>query len=125
MARPRNALKRVRDICLALPEASEKEAWGRPTFRIRDKKMFAMYMDNHHADGRLALWVNAPPGEQDLLIEADPDGFFVPPYMGPSGWVGLRLDREVDWDEVADLVLESYRMAAPKKLIAMLEESVA
>ncbi len=125
MARPRNALKRVRDICLALPEASEKEAWGRPTFRIRGKKMFAMYMDNHHDDGRLALWVNAPPGEQDLLIEADPDGFFVPPYMGPSGWVGLRLDREVDWDEVADLVLESYRMAAPKKLIAMLEESVA
>ena len=125
MARPRNALKRVRDICLALPEASEKEAWGRPTFRIRGKKMFAMYMDNHHDDGRLALWVNAPPGEQDLLIEADPHGFFVPPYMGPSGWVGLRLDREVDWDEVADLVLESYRMAAPKKLIAMLEESVA
>ena len=57
MARPRNALKRVRDICLALPEASEKEAWGRPTFRIRGKKMFAMYMDNHHDDGRLALWV--------------------------------------------------------------------
>lgn len=125
MTRPRSPLKRVRDICLALPEANEKEAWGRPTFRIRGKKMFAMYMDNHHDDGRLALWVNAPPGEQDLLVEADRDCCFVPPYMGPSGWVGLRLDREVNWDEVADLVLESYRMAAPKKLIARLQETVA
>jgi hypothetical protein len=125
MARPRNPLKRVRDICLALPEASEKEAWGRPTFRIRGKKMFAMYMDNHHDDGRLALWVNAPPGEQDIVVEADPERFFVPPYMGPSGWVGVRLDRAVDWDEVADLVRESYRMGAPKKLVARLEEEVA
>ena len=124
MARPRNPLKRVREICLALPEASEKEAWGRPTFRIRGKKMFAMYMDNHHDDGRLALWVNAPPGEQDILVEADADRFFVPPYTGPSGWVGLRLDRYIDWDEVADLVRESYRMAAPRKLLAQLEEPV-
>jgi predicted DNA-binding protein (MmcQ/YjbR family) len=98
------------------------EAWTRPTFRIRDKKMFAMFMDNHHDDGRLALWVNAPPGDQHVLIDNDPDRFFVPPYMGPSGWVGVRLEGKPDWDEVADLIEESYRMAAPKKLLELLDE---
>jgi hypothetical protein len=115
-------LTRVRELCLGLPEATEKEAWGRPTFRIRGKKMFAMFMDDHHGDGRLALWLNALPGDQATLVESDPELFFVPPYMGPSGWVGLRLDRKPAWDEVAELIEESYRLAAPRKLIALLDE---
>jgi predicted DNA-binding protein (MmcQ/YjbR family) len=84
--------------------------------------MFAMFMDDHHGDGRLALWLNALPGDQATLVESDPELFFVPPYMGPSGWVGLRLDRKPAWDEVAELIEESYRLAAPRKLIALLDE---
>jgi len=120
--RKKTPLSRVRELCLELPEATEKEAWGRPTFRIRGKKMFAMFMDDHHGDGRLALWLNAAPGDQATLVESDPELFFVPPYMGPSGWIGLRLDRKPDWDEVGELIEESYRLAAPKKLIALLDE---
>ena len=128
MAHPRRpvtrpaVLKRVRRLCLALPEATEKEAWGGPTFRVRDKRMFAMYMDNHHGDGRVALWLNAAPGVQDDLVESDPQCFFVPPYMGPSGWVGVRLDRRPDWAFIAELVETAYRMVAPKKLVARLED---
>ena len=123
MPKKTDPLTRVREICLALPEATEKEAWGRPTFRIRDKKMFAMYMDNHHDDGRLALWLNSAAEPRDLLVDADPERFFVPPYMGPGGWLGLRLDRKLDWDEVADFVEESYRLTAPMKLAALLDLS--
>jgi len=112
-------LERARRICLALPEATEKEAWGNPTFRIR-KRLFAMYHNNHHGDGRIALWLNAPPGVQGMLVEAEPERFFVPPYMGPSGWVGLHLDRCED-TEVEMHVLQSYRMVAPKKLLALLD----
>ncbi len=117
-----NPVARVRKLCMALPEATEKEAWGRPTFRVRGKKMFAMYMNDHHGDGRVALWLNAPPDAQDALVEADDVRFFVPPYMGPSGWIGVRLDRKPDWKQVASLVEEAYRQVAPKKLIAQLEE---
>ncbi len=122
MPKKTDPLKRVRAICLALAETTEKEAWGRPTFRIRDKKMFAMYMDDHHDDGRLALWLNSSAEVRDMLVDADPERFFVPPYMGPRGWLGLRLDRKLDWDEVADFIEESYRLAAPKKLAALLDE---
>ena len=117
-----NPVARVRKLCLALPEATEKEAWGRPTFRVRGKKMFAMYMNDHHGDGRVALWLSAPPDAQDAMVEADDVRFFVPPYMGPSGWIGVRLDRKPDWKQVASLVEEAYRQVAPKKLIAQLEE---
>jgi len=121
MARRRNPLERVRGICLDLPDTSEKEAWQRPTFRVRTK-MFVMYMDNHHDDGRLAMWIKALPESQEMLVDADPERFFVPPYMGPSGWIGLRLDRKPDWDELAELVEDGYRLAAPKKLIAVLDQ---
>jgi hypothetical protein len=122
MPRRPDPIARVRKLCLGLPEATEKQAWGRPTFRVRGKKMFAMYQNNHHDDGRVALWLNAPPDAQDALVESDPQRFFVPPYMGPSGWVGVRLDRKPDWKEVARLVGEAYRQVAPKKLIAQLDE---
>lgn len=112
--RPR-LLERVRAICLAWPESAEKIAWGGPTFRVKDK-LFAMYLDDHHGDGRIALWVKAPPGVQELLVEAEPERFFRPPYVGPSGWIGIRLDGGVDWGEIADFLADGYRLAAPKRL---------
>lgn len=113
-------LDRVRKICLALPEATEKVAWGEPTFRVRDK-LFVMYNDNHHGDGRTAIWCKAEPGGQEILVGADPERFFVPPYVGKSGWIGIDLKGGVDWREVAALVEESYRMTAPKRLLATLD----
>jgi hypothetical protein len=107
------SLSRLRPICLALPEAEERETWGEPTFRVRDK-IFCM----HRTDtGEPALWCKAPPGSQAILVGADPRRFFVPPYVGPKGWVGMRLDGKVDWREVALLVTRSYRMTAPKRLV--------
>jgi hypothetical protein len=107
-------IDRLRAICLALPEAVEKEAWGDPTFRVRDK-IFAM---EKRGDGRISLWCKAPPGSQMVLVGADPERFFVPPYVGHKGWVGVRLDRGPDWEEVARLVRRSYRLIAPKSLAA-------
>jgi predicted DNA-binding protein (MmcQ/YjbR family) len=116
MAR-RDPLKRLREICLDLPEAAEQETWGDPTFRVRDK-IFAMYKVG---DGRRSVWCKAPPGAQAVLVGADPERFFVPPYVGRRGWVGVRLDVEVDWDHLADIVEESYRMTAPKRLLGLLD----
>jgi predicted DNA-binding protein (MmcQ/YjbR family) len=110
-------IDRLRAICLALPEAAEKETWGDATFRVRDK-IFAM---QRRDDGRVSIWCKAPPGSQMVLVGADPERFFVPPYVGHKGWVGVRLDRKPDWDEVAAIVKRSYRMTAPKKLAALAE----
>lgn len=108
-------LTRVRSICMALPETSESES-GRPVFAVR-KKSFVMYMDDHHRDGRLALWCKAAPGAQEVLTDADPDRFFVPPYVGPQGWVGVRLDRPpIDWEMVQSLIEAGYVMQAPKRV---------
>ena len=114
-------LARLRRLCLALPEAHEVEAWGEPTFRVRNK-MFAMYASagNHHGGGTHSVWLKAAPGNQDIMVRAKPDRFFVPPYVGPTGWVGVRLERDVDWDELALLVRDSYRLVAPKKVAAQL-----
>lgn len=115
-------LKRLSDICLSLPEATmvageETEWWA---FKVRDKN-FVWFMNNHHGDGRLALWCKAPPGAQAMLVAADSTRYFVPPYVGTRGWVGFRFDAgPVDWDDVRDLVEESYRLAAPKRLAAQL-----
>jgi hypothetical protein len=107
------SLRRLRPICLALPEAQERETWGEATFRVREK-IFCM----HIADAdEPALWCKAPPGSQAILVGADPRRFFVPPYVGHKGWVGMRLDNRVDWREVALVVTRSYRMTAPKKLV--------
>jgi hypothetical protein len=117
-------LPRVREICLALPEVVETadNEMVRPSFRVRGKS-FGMYMDNHHGDGRVGLWCKAPPGVQSALVSSDPERFYVPPYVGPSGWVGIRFDlKEADWDEVADLIEQGYRMSAPKRLIALLDQ---
>jgi hypothetical protein len=116
----RDALTQLRQICLALPEATEKPG-GRPTFQVREKT-FAMFMDDHHGDGRVALWCKGPPGLQEILIGSGQPRFFVPPYVGHKGWIGVRFDLgdEVDWDEVSEIVSDSYRMTAPKRLVAML-----
>lgn len=114
-------LDRLRAICLVLPEVEERETWGGPTFRVRDK-IFAM----ERADGdRSAFWCKAPPGSQAVLTRADPDRFFVPPYVGHKGWVGMRLDRGVDWREVGIVVQRSYRLVAPKKLAALVADPAA
>ena len=109
-------LERVRRLSLALPEATEQEAWGAPTFRVRNK-MFAMYVHNHHGDGRLALWINAPIGVQEMLVGDDDDTYFVPPYMGPRGWIGVILERIGD-DALREHLVDAYCMVAPKKLQA-------
>lgn len=110
---PIDALPELRSICLALPEATEKLTWEEtPTFRVREK-IFAMQAGG---DGRPALWCKAPPGAQAVLVGSDSTRFFVPPYVGHRGWVGVRLDVAPDWDEIAGLVFESYCMTAPKRL---------
>ena len=120
---PPRPLARLRKICLALPEAHEVEAWGEPTFRVRNK-LFAMYANsaNHHGAGRHAVWCKAAPGNQQLMARAQPDRYFVPPYVGPSGWIGINLDAQVDWSEVAELMRDSYELVAPKRLLARLAE---
>jgi hypothetical protein len=112
MLTPAQVLARIRRICLALPEATEKEAWGAPTFRVRDR-IFVMFVNNHHGDGRLAIWCNADRDAQVALVDADPRRFFVPPYVGPRGWVGIRLDRRPNWAVVAALVEGGHRKVAP------------
>ncbi|HTE36404.1 MAG TPA: MmcQ/YjbR family DNA-binding protein [Reyranella sp.] len=116
----RQPIDRLRAICLALPEAAEKQAWGDPTFRVRDK-IFAM---EKHGDGRISLWCKAPPGSQAVLVGADAKRFFVPPYVGSKGWIGVRLDDKPDWDEVTALVKRSYRLTAPKKLAMQVDWGV-
>lgn len=112
-------LERLRAICLALPEATEGGGVGNPSFRVRDK-IFGMRHDLHK--GRWSFWCKARPGIQEMLVAAEPDRYFVPPYVGHHGWVGIWLDGEVDWDLVADLVQKSYRMTAPKRLVARLDD---
>ena len=115
------ALERVRAICLGLPETNERLSHGSPAFFIRDKRVFVMFLDDHHGDGRLALWCAAAPGMQDALVAGAPEHYFVPPYVGHRGWLGLRLDRDVPWDEVAGVIEDAWLAVAPAKLIAQLE----
>jgi hypothetical protein len=123
MVTPR-ALTRLRKLCLALPEACEVEAWGEPTFRVRNK-LFAMYASsgNHHGDGRPAVRCKASRTNQALMIEAEPERFFAPPYVGPSGWVGVWLDGPVAWDDLGELLRDAYQLVAPRRLAALLRES--
>ena len=111
----------LRTVCLALPEVTEKISHGTPSWFVR--KMFASYVGHHHGDDHLCLWVAAPEGAQEEMVDAEPDRFFVPPYVGHRGWLGLRLDVEPggpDWDEVREVVADAYRQVAPKRLAALL-----
>ena len=107
----------LRAICLALPETSERLSHGSPSFFVREKKCFLMLLDDHHGDGRFAIWCAAPAGDQQLLVEADAERFFVPPYVGHRGWLGVRLDRGLDWDELTGIVEDAYCAVAPRKLV--------
>jgi len=120
MVRARAELREVRAICMALPEVTERLSHGSPTW-FAGKKTMVMYLDDHHGDGRLALWVAAPPGVQSAMVEQEPARFFVPPYVGPRGWLGVRLDRSPDWDEVGDIIEEAYRVVAIKRLLSQLD----
>ncbi len=110
-------LAKLREICLALPETSERLSHGAPTFFVRGKRAFVMVMTNHHGDGRFALWCAAPEGMQSMLVEADPERFFVPRYVGHRGWLGVRLDRGRHWDELAGIAEDAYAAVAPPKLV--------
>ncbi len=119
---PRAPLGRLRRLCLALPESQEVEAWGEPTFRVKGK-LFAMYAhaSNHHGAGRHSVWIKATKENQALMIATQPDRFFKPPYVGPSGWVGVYLDSDPDWDEVTELLKDGWRQIVPKKLLKATE----
>lgn len=111
-----NIPERLRALCLALPEASEKTTWAHPTYRVRDR-IFAMEVDR---DRGLAVWLKAPPGSQAVLVGADPVRFHIPPYVGPKGWIGVTLDAGIDWTELGLLVRRSYGLVAPRRLVARL-----
>jgi predicted DNA-binding protein (MmcQ/YjbR family) len=109
----------VREVCLWFPETAEVKSHGSPDFRVRGKT-FATFVVNHHGDGRLALWLAAPPGAQQLYTDAEPEHYFVPPYVGPRGWLGVHLNKGLGWDSIALRVREAYLTVAPKKLAAQL-----
>jgi hypothetical protein len=124
-AQRERTLERIREMCLGLPETTERMSHGAPTFFVRDKRAFVMVLTNHHGDGRFAVWCAAADGMQQMLVEADPDRFFVPPYVGHRGWLGLRLDRGLEWDELAGIVEDAYAEVAPAKLVEAARRPVA
>jgi len=109
-----NHLDRLRKACGAMPECEEKLSHGEPAFFVR-KKLFAMFADNHHGDGHVAVWLPAAPGVQPEMIGDAPETFFRPPYVGCRGWIGVELGRIGD-DELLALVRTAWRIVAPKKL---------
>ena len=115
-------VQRLREICMALPEIQERLSHGEPTWFVRGKKTVASLDDHHHGADHLAFWCPAPPGVQREMVEQEPRRFFSPPYVGGRGWLGVRIDNGPDWDEVAQIIEDAYRMVAPKKLIALLDE---
>jgi len=117
-------LARVREICLALPEVTERPSHGSPTWFVRDKSVFVtLHADGHHQNDFPHLWCAAPPGAQAELTAADRERFFRPPYVGGRGWLGVRLDGTVDWVEIDELCRDAYREIAPKGLVALLDAS--
>jgi hypothetical protein len=111
------ALAAVRGLCTAFPEVTERASHGAPTFFVQGKRSFLTLHDDHHGDGRLAIWCAAPEGIQGMLVEADPETYFVPPYVGHRGWLGVRLDRGIGEDELAGVVEDAYAAVAPQRLL--------
>nr|WP_298716759.1 MmcQ/YjbR family DNA-binding protein [uncultured Steroidobacter sp.] len=123
MARKKDISQAVREICLWFPETEEVLAHGFPDFRVKGKT-FASYVINHHGDGRIALWLNAPQGAQHHYVNQEPKHFFVPPYVGPRGWLGVNLDKGISWKTVARLVREAYTKVAPASLSESLGKTI-
>ncbi len=122
-AKTRERLERLSAICLALPEAVREDQGSHASFRV-GKKVFAYYLNDHHGDGIVSICCKALPGDNERLIASNPRKFHMPAYIGPRGWVGLRLDRPtVDWSEVKELVHLSYMQTAPKKLLQRMDQS--
>lgn len=114
----------IRKLCLAFPETEESQSHGMPHFRVvRPKKTFATYAQNHHGDGRIALWLNVPDGMQDAYVRAEPKHYFVPPYVGPSGWLGVRLDTGIAWKCVAQVVRAAFENSAPPSIMLLLKKT--
>jgi predicted DNA-binding protein (MmcQ/YjbR family) len=114
------SLEKLRSLCLALPDTSERMSHGHQTWFVREKKPFASYHNPAH-EGRIAFWCAAPPGAQEVLVGADPKRFFRPKYVGHRGWLGVYLDVPQDWDQIADLICDAYREVAPNRLVAQLD----
>lgn len=112
-------LTRLRAACLALPQTSERLSHGGPCFFIREKKCFVMFLDDHHSDGRLAIWCAAPEGAQAEMLETEPDRFFRPPYVGHRGWLGVHL-RTVTDEELTAIVTEAFRTIAPPTVLRLM-----
>src|SRR5262245_3276644 len=121
--RERTISDTVREIMAALPEVEEFVSHGMPTFRVRGKKVFATYPINHHGDGRVALWLMAPPGAQAAFVKMRPQAYFVPPYVGPSGWLGIELDKGLGWSTVCEHVREAYTMVAHVELVRSMKKN--
>jgi len=121
---PLSPLERLRAECLALPQAHEVEAWGEPTFRVKNR-IFAMYAasESHHGAGRPSVWCKSTHLVQDMLVHQDPGRYFSPPYVGPKGWVGIRLDRRPNWKTVRELLRDAYVLTAPKRIAAALRDT--
>jgi hypothetical protein len=119
---PPTSLDRTRAICLALPAVTERLSHGTPTFFVRDRTAFVYaWLDGHHDNTFPHLWCAAGPGVQEVLIKAEPEHFFRPPYVGHRGWVGVRLDGDVGWDEVDEVCQDAFRAVAPRRLVAELD----
>jgi hypothetical protein len=120
------SLAALRAICMDLPEVTERLSHGAPTWFVRGKSTFVtLWQEGHHDVAFSHLWCAAPSGAQEALVAAEPDKFFRPPYVGGRGWIGVRLDGDVDWGEVAELCADAYRVIAPKRLVEVLDEREA
>ena len=115
------AVQFVREVCNALPEASERLSHGAPSFFVKEKKCFMMFVNDHHGDGNVGVWCAAAPGVQQSLVAEGAAWFFIPPYVGHRGWIGLRLDQNLDWEEAREFLLEAYAAIAPAKLIEQMK----
>jgi hypothetical protein len=114
-------LDRVREICLALPETAERPSHGEPAWFVAGR-LFATWEDHHHGDPIVGLWVKGAPGAQEILVGSQPDRYYRPKYVGHKGWIGVNMEGRVDWAQAADLIRESYRMTATKKILALLDD---
>jgi predicted DNA-binding protein (MmcQ/YjbR family) len=123
MAKQKNISDAVREVCLWFPESTAVISHGSPDFRVNGKT-YATYAINHHGDGRIALWLNAPQGAQQHYVKQEPKHFFVPPYVGPRGWLGVHLDKGISWKTVAKLVREAYEKVAPPALAKSLDKTI-